>query len=202
MISLGIMDLSIPAPWAAVVTPLLIFCARLCDVSLSTVRIILVSRGIKKAAPLIGFFEVLAWLFAISQVMRHLDHWVNYVAYALGFAAGTRMGIFLESRLALGLVAVRVITPDDASDLIGRLRDERFGVTDFAARGVRGNVRLILSVIQRKHLDRVVEIVRSSHPKAFVSISDVRSVSEGFISERGASWGGGWLAGLRGVRRR
>jgi uncharacterized protein YebE (UPF0316 family) len=167
--------------WPLVITPLLILCARLCDVSLATVRIILVSRGMKKVAPFVGFFEALIWLLAISQVMQHLDHWINYVAYAGGFAAGTWLGISIESRLALGLLSVRIITPEDASDLIGHLRAQHFGVTDFAARGVSGNVRLIFMVIQRKNLDKVMRIVRDFHPKAFVSISDVRSVSAGFI---------------------
>lgn len=172
---------------APFVLPLLIFCARLCDVSLSTLRIILVSRGMKQLAPFIGFFEALIWLIAISQVMRHLDHWYNYLAYAGGFAAGTWMGIWLEGRLALGLLAVRIITTEDATDLIEQLRSERFGVTDFAARGISGNVRLIFSVIQRKELGRMKEIIRTNHPKAFLSISDVRAVSEGYIPEsRGA----------------
>lgn len=177
--------------WPWLVT-LLIFCARMVDVSLATVRIILVARGLKRIAPLIGFFEVLVWLFAISQVMQHLDRWYNYVAYAGGFATGTWMGIFLESRLALGLLAVRIITPEDAADLIGRLRSERFGVTDFAARGISGNVRLIFAVIHRRDLEKILEIIRDTHPRAFVSTSDVRSVNEGFLPEhpRGPV---GWL---------
>jgi uncharacterized protein YebE (UPF0316 family) len=168
------------SPW---LVTLLIFCARLVDVSLATLRIILVSRGLRRVAPLIGFFEVLVWLFAISQVMQHLDRWTNYVAYAGGFAAGTWMGVFLESRLALGLLAVRIITQYDAADLIGRLRTERFGVTDFAARGISGNVRLIFAVIHRRDLEKIQEIIRSTHPKAFISTSDVRSVSEGYLPE-------------------
>ncbi|HKI04841.1 MAG TPA: DUF2179 domain-containing protein [Thermoanaerobaculia bacterium] len=170
--------------WPLLGIPLLIFCARMGDVTLSTLRIILISRGMKRIAPFVGFFEVMIWLFAISQAMKHLDHWYNYVAYAGGFAAGTWLGIFLEGRLALGLQSVQIITSEDASGLIDRLRTERFGVTDFAARGIRGNVRLILTVIRRKDLDRVLSIVRTAHPTAFISILDVRSVSEGFFARR------------------
>lgn len=180
--------------------PLLILLARMCDVSLATLRIILVSRGMKQIAPLIGFFEALIWLIAISQVMRHLDHWYNYAAYAGGFAAGTWMGIWLEGRLALGLLAVQIITTEDATDLIQGLRSERFGVTDFAARGISGNVRLIYSVLQRKDLERMREIVRTTHPKAFISIADVRAVSEGFLPPpRGPL--SAMFAGFAGLRR-
>lgn len=176
------MDLSLPYP--GITLPLLIFFARMADVSLSTLRIILVSRGMRHLAPFIGFFEVLIWLFAISQVMQRLDNWANVVAYAAGFAAGTWVGISIERRLALGLLSVQIITQEDAADLIANLRAQRFGATDFAARGISGNVRLIFSVIRRKDFDRLMEIVRTSHSKAFVSVSDVRSVSEGFIPDR------------------
>lgn len=179
------MDLRLSPDAALVFIPLLIFCARMMDVSLSTIRIILVSRGLRRVAPFIGFFEALIWLFAISQVMQHLDRWINYVAYAGGFAAGTWMGIFLEGRIALGLLAVRIITPDDATDLIQRMRDEHFGVTDFAARGIKGNVRLIFTIIQRRDYARLSRLIAETHPKAFISTSDVRSVREGFIPRRG-----------------
>lgn len=170
--------------WPLIGIPLLIFCARLVDVSLSTLRILLLSRGMKKVAPFVGFFEVMVWLFAISQAMKHLDHWFNYVAYAGGFASGTWLGFFLENRLALGLQSVQIITSEDATDLIERLRSDRFGVTDFAARGIRGNVRLILTIIKRKDLGKVLNTVRDAHPTAFISVQDVRSVQEGFFPNR------------------
>lgn len=191
------MDLTSSAAWPLAVVPLLIFLARLCDVSLATVRIILVSRGMRQVAPFIGFFEVLIWLVALSQVMQHLDRPINYVAYAGGFAGGTWMGMVLEGKIALGLVAVRIITPEDATDLIDRLRGESFGVTSFAARGIAGNVRLILTVIPRRELGRVRQIVEATHPKAFLSISDVRSAREGHFPRGDGGPGGGFLGLLR-----
>jgi len=179
------MSAALPEAIALVATPLLIFAARMVDVSLATIRILLISRGLKRVAPFVGFVEILIWLVALGQVVQHLDRWINYVAYAGGFAAGTWAGIVLESKLALGLLAVRIITPDDATDLIERLRSEKFGVTSVAARGVTGQVRLIITVIQRKDLRKVEEIVHALHPHAFLSISDVRAVSEGFFGRGG-----------------
>jgi uncharacterized protein YebE (UPF0316 family) len=184
-------------PW---LTPLLIFTARLCDVTLSTVRILFVARGLRYVAPLVGFVEILIWLVAISQALQHLDHPLNYVAYAAGFAAGTYAGMFVEGKLALGLVTVRIITEEDATDLVERLRGARFGVTSFSARGsVGGRVRLLLTVAQRRDLDRVLEVVRETHPQAFVSVSDVRTASEGYIVDRET---GGPAAGLWRLLRR
>ena len=71
-----------------VLLPLFIFFARIFDVSLGTLRIIFVTKGMRKVAPFVGFFEVLIWLLAISRIMQDLDNWVSYVAYAGGFATG------------------------------------------------------------------------------------------------------------------
>ncbi|MGA7616662.1 MAG: DUF2179 domain-containing protein [Thermoanaerobaculia bacterium] len=162
-----------------VLTPALIFLARICDVSVGTVRIIALSRGQRLLAPFLGFFEVLIWLIAIQQIFQHLDNAAAYIAYAAGYATGNVVGMWLEDRLALGLIAVRVITNEDSTDLIERLGAAKFGVTSMAARGVSGNVRLVFMVIPRKIARRALEIVRETHPKAFISISDVRSASEG-----------------------
>lgn len=184
---------------AAALGPTLIFLARVVDVSLQTFRILLIGRGLKLRAAVIGFVESLIWLAAISQVIQHLDRPAQFLAYAGGFAAGTWLGVYLEGRIALGLVAVRVITSEDARDLIDALAAEHFGVTNLAARGIQGKVRLIFTVLQRKQIERFLEIVRETHPKAFVSVSDVRSASEGYLASPRFERRG--LLGLFGMRK-
>lgn len=188
------------ALWPLVGIPTLIFVARATDVALGTVRIILVARGHRKIAPVVGFFEILVWLVALSQVMQNLDRPLNYLVFAAGFATGTYVGMWLESKLALGLVALRVIATSDATELIDALKAANMGVTSLAARGVQGRVRLLFTVIRRKELPRAMELVRTIQPKAFVSVSDVRSASEGYLP--GGYGLGGLTAGLRFWERR
>jgi uncharacterized protein YebE (UPF0316 family) len=180
------------ALWPLVGVPLLIFLARTTDVSLGTVRIILVARGHRKVAPLVGFFEILVWLVALAQVMQHLDRPVNYLAFGAGFAAGTYLGMWLESKLALGLVAVRVIATQDASALIEALKRADMGVTSLGARGVQGRVRLLFTVIRRKDLPRAMELIQEIQPKAFVSVTDVRTAREGYLPGALGPGGLGW----------
>lgn len=163
--------------------PMLIFLGRMTDVTLGTIRIILISRGLRRVAPLVGFCEILVWLVVLTTVIEQLDRPLNFIAYAGGFATGTYVGMLIESKIALGLLSVGVVTDDDASDLLARLRSARFGVTQFAARGLQGRVRFILTIVPRRDLDRLLDIVRSLHPHAFVTISDVRAASEGYIVE-------------------
>lgn len=174
--------------WSLAALPLLVFFARVLDVSLGTVRIVLLYRGARRLAPLIGFLEMLVWLVAVGQVVQHLDRPLHYLAFAAGFATGTWVGLRIDERLALGLVAVEIISPSDASDLVAELRDEGFGVTTVAARGLKGRVRLIITVIRRRDYRRLARLVERIHGDAFVTVSDVRAASRGYFQPAVASF--------------
>jgi uncharacterized protein YebE (UPF0316 family) len=162
-----------------VVLPLIIFSTRICDVTLDTLRIIYVSRGLKILAASIGFFEVLIWLFAITQIFKNLTNPLYYVAYAGGFAMGNFVGIFIEERMAIGTVVVRIITQKDAAELIEQLKNAGYGVTHVDAQGAQGPVKIIFTIVKRKDIDHVLGIIQLSNPLAFYTIEDVRSVREG-----------------------
>ena len=178
---LDLRDAFDPVLFDWVILPAIIFFARLIDVALGTLRILFVSRSMRKMAPLVGFFESLIWLFAISQIVMNLSNIMSYFAFAAGFASGNYLGIYIEHKLAVGLLSIRVITSEDGTDLQNYLRAQNFGVTSVSALGVTGRVRLIISVIKRKDLDSYISIVKKYNPKAFVSIEDVRSVQEGYF---------------------
>jgi len=170
--------------YAWLVLPVLIFIARVCDVSLGTIRVIFVSRGYRYLAPLLGFFEISIWLMAIGQIMRDLNNVAAYLAYATGFAMGTFAGITLEERLSLGMVIVRVITKRDCTPLIDRLKAERYGLTMLDAEGATGPVTILFTVLKREDLPRVVGIIKEFNPHAFYSVEDVRTASEGVFPAR------------------
>lgn len=173
-----------------IILPSLIFLARIIDVSLGTMRIMFISRGLRYLAPISGFVESLIWLIAVSQIVQNLSNWVTYIAFAAGFSAGNLVGMVLEGRLALGLVGVRLITQADATDLINHLRAQNFGITSVSATGISGNVRLIFSVIKRSELENFREIVFRFNPNAFISIEDVKSVQQGYFGPQpGGIWG-------------
>jgi uncharacterized protein YebE (UPF0316 family) len=162
-----------------VVLPLLIVLARICDVSLDTLRMIFVSKGFKNLAPLLGFFEVIIWLLAVSQIMKHLDNIVCYIAYGTGFALGNYLGMYIDEKLSIGDVIIRVITRSDALELIGELRSQNFGLTVVDAEGAQQSVKLIFSVIKRENIQHFVSVINQFNPHAFYTIEEVKSVNEG-----------------------
>jgi uncharacterized protein YebE (UPF0316 family) len=166
-----------------VILPLLIFLARITDVSIGTIRIVMVAKGQKMIAPILGFFEVLIWLLAISKIMQNLDNWVCYVAYGAGFATGNYIGMIIEEKLAMGIVQLQIITRRDAQDLIEKLKSEGYGITHQEAHGAIEEVSIIYSIIKRTELAHVVDIIRTYNPKAFYSIADVKFVSKGLYTQ-------------------
>ena len=174
--------------------PAFIFFARVVDVSMGTIRMVAVSRGQKKMAAFLGFFEVLIWLTAISFILQNLTTITNYFAYAGGFAAGNYLGLKIEEKMAHGLLGITVITNNDARNLIDHLKKKKFGLTSVSATGATGKVRVIFSVIRRRHLEDLRKIVQRFQPNAFMTVQDVRSSSRSvypFHEEQRRSFG--WL---------
>jgi uncharacterized protein YebE (UPF0316 family) len=168
-----------------IILPLLIFCARLIDVSLATLRIIFLTRGKKYLPPLLGFFEILIWILAISQIFKHLNNPVAYVAYAGGFAVGSYLGIIIENRIALGMQVLRIILKNGVDNLINVLTASGFGVTVVDGQGKTGPVKIIFTVIKRKDLPQVLKLLHRDYPNAFFSVEDIRMVEEGIFPRSG-----------------
>lgn len=166
------------------IMPFLIFLARICDVSIGTLRIIFVSKGNRTIAPILGFFEVLIWIIAISKIMQNLDNYVNYVAYAAGFATGNYVGMKIEEKLAMGIQMIRVFTNEKGMDLVKILNNNGFGATTIEAQGGKEKIHLVYSIVHRNELEKVLEVINSFNPKAFFTIEDVKAVNEGIFTPK------------------
>ncbi len=170
-----------------ILLPLLIFLARIGDVTIGTVRIVMVSKGEKFWAPILGFFEVFIWLLAISKIIQNLDNWVCYFGYSAGFATGNYIGLIIEEKLAFGVVRIQIITAKAASVLISKLKTAGYGITHHDAYGGTEEVSIIYSIIKRTDLTKVVTMVKKYNPNAFYSIEDVKFVNKGVFPIKTAS---------------
>jgi uncharacterized protein YebE (UPF0316 family) len=173
--------------FAWVILPSLIFLSRIADVSLGTVRLIFVSRGMKYVAPLVGFFEVLIWILVIGQIMQHLSNPICYIAYAGGFATGNFIGILIAEKLSLGLAMIRIITPKEIDGFTDCLREKRYGVTCIEGQGANGPVQVVFTIVQRREVDAVVELITRLNPQAFYTVEDVDFAERGVFPRR-QSW--------------
>lgn len=161
-----------------IIIPLLIFFGRIADVSIGTFRIIIVSRGIKFLASLLGFFEILIWLVVVSQILQNLTNPIYYLSYAAGFAAGNYVGIWIEHKLSIGKVLLRIITSHGTNKFKLYLNAQELRYTTVEAQGSRGEVEVLLCVISRKRLKEIINILKRFNPTAFYTIEDIRQVNE------------------------
>ncbi|HAI20436.1 MAG TPA: hypothetical protein DCM14_00790 [Clostridiales bacterium UBA8153] len=161
-----------------------IFAARVTDVTLGTLRVLLIVRGRKYQAAALGFFEVTIFLGALTMVVRDMDNPIKVVAYALGFATGNILGSVVEERLALGYVTAQIICmrPDASLDSI--LREEGFGVTVLQGQGREGSRKVLLVTVARKSLATLHTAIETHDPEAFFTVMETRSIYGGVFQSR------------------
>ncbi len=176
----------IGSPWFYyVLLPIMIFLMRITDVSIGTIRIIFVTRGNRLVAPILGFFEVLVWIIAISNIIQHLDNWICYVAYAGGFATGNYVGMLIEEKLAIGVCLIRVIAQKEIAVLTSVLNEKGYSTTTLDARGKFDNVNVIFLIVKRKDAGNAISLIKEYNPKAFYTIEDIRYVSQPILTPEG-----------------
>jgi uncharacterized protein YebE (UPF0316 family) len=161
--------------------PLLIFALRIIDVSFATVRILLSVRNQRVAVPIIGFFEVLVWLFAAGNAIRHLDSGWHVLGYAAGFSTGTMVGMWIEEKLAIGLGTMRIISRRVDAQLATNLRALGCGVTEFIGHGREGQVDVVYTVVQRRDIPRVLDEVERLDAEAFITVEEPREIRRGWM---------------------
>ncbi len=175
--------------------PILIFLARVCDVSIGTLRIITVIRGHKLVATFLGFIEVSIWIFAVSAVIVNITEslW-TVVGYAGGYATGTLLGMLIEEKLALGSQMVRVVNTDGNRNVSAFLRGHGFVVTRVEGSGADGPRELSFLVVPRKKTPTVLQLLDDYAPDVFVTVEDLRSTTtEGPLIREPRSQLPGWL---------
>lgn len=158
----------------------LIFALRVADMSLDTMRVLVVMRGRKAAAWILGFLQSAIFVIAITTVLNDLDNPLNIIGYAAGFATGNVIGMFIEEKLAIGHSHLSIVSPRRGSAVAEHLREAGYAVTEVPARGRDGMVTMLTVNVLRKHIDQVRSLVNQIDADAFITAEDIRPVRRGF----------------------
>jgi len=185
------------------ILPVLIFIAQIANVCMETLRIVFLSKGMKYLAPVIAFFEIIIWLLAIVGVLNNLSNVSYFLAYAFGFALGTYVGLVIEEKLSIGMVILRIVTTDGSGEEIAQfLQAENYGTTCLDAKGARGGVKMIISLVNRDDVPRITRHIEETNPGAFFSIEDVKYVNQGVFRPKKQNPLSGFIHSLAGPRKR
>ena len=158
----------------------LIFVLRVFEMSLGTLRILYVMRGRKFLVWILGFLQAGIFVVAIGSVVTNLDNVWNLLGYAAGFATGNVVGMYVESRLAVGHTRLHIISPRWGAAIAERLREGGYAVTEIPARGKDGMVTMLECSVRRREAIKVDQIIRDVDDSAFVTAEDVRPVRRGY----------------------
>jgi uncharacterized protein YebE (UPF0316 family) len=157
-----------------------IFFLRVCDMSLDTIRIMFVVRGRKKLAWVLGFFQSLIFVVAITSVLSNLNNVLNVIGYAAGFATGNVVGMIIEEKLAFGHIRLTIMSSLRGAKISTALRENGFAVSELSARGRDGVVAVLHCNVLRKDVSAAETIILEADPQAVVTTEDIRPLMRGF----------------------
>ncbi len=163
------------------VMPLLIFFLRVSDMSLDTLRVLFVIRSQRILAWVLGFFQSLIWVVAITTVLSNLGNVWNVIGYAAGFATGNVVGMMIEEKLAIGHGHLRIISSGRGPAIADAIRQAGYAATELSGRGRDGTVAVINCSVRRRDIRRVQQQVKAIDPTAFITVQEVRPLHRGFF---------------------
>jgi len=168
----------------SIIELLLILFSKVIEVSMGTMRIILINKGYRKPGSILAFFEVLLWVFVASTVIIGItDAPLKGIVYAFGFALGVYIGSLLENRLAVGKILIHVIASnDEACRIISELRVHGHGVTSLDAHGKDSNRTVLMIFANRKNKHIIIDLIEKTDNKALIVANEVNIVSGGYVS--------------------
>lgn len=152
---------------------------------LFTVRMLFITNNGRIAGSIIGFFESLIFALSFAPVLEDIGKWPILLAFCLGSAAGSWVGLLLEKRLMSGFVRVKVVVafdPTAPQTLASILREAGYGVTEGQGTGGFGQVIVLHSIVARQATDDLIHLIETHRPNAFITVDAAKSVSHGWFS--------------------
>ncbi|WP_432663163.1 DUF2179 domain-containing protein [Wukongibacter baidiensis] len=164
---------------------LFIFIARVTDVSLFTIRMLCIVRGMKRQAAIIGFFEIIIYITALGKVVSGLSDYRNLIVYALGYACGNYVGSLIEEKIAIGKITAQIVCQyPNGQNLAERLRNQGFGVTLIEGEGRDGKREILNVMLERKDTKNLYAVIDELEKRPFVTVFDIRSIKGGYFTKR------------------
>jgi uncharacterized protein YebE (UPF0316 family) len=164
-----------------IVWSLIIFVARIIDVSLGTIRVNMIIRRKKTIAALIGFVEVTIYITIIVRIIKDIDNIYGILTYGAGFAVGTVIGIMISEKMSRDLISTNIISRKCHNEIKMLLSKENFGFTCYKGAGREGEVEIINVVCSHNNLSRLNKLVHKKDPDAFVVSYMLDKIRGGFI---------------------
>ncbi|MGE4571572.1 MAG: DUF2179 domain-containing protein [Candidatus Izemoplasmatales bacterium] len=163
---------------------LLILGAKIVEVSISTLRIIFIGKGLRKPGTILALIEILLWVFIASSVINGITEApLKGIYYGIGFAVGVYLGSIIEDKIGVGKILIQaIIMKEEAKNVTNALRDAGYAVTSINAYGKYKEREVLMIFANRKNKLNIVKLINETDDDALVVSNDVSMVSGGFVS--------------------
>ncbi len=161
-----------------------IFVAKIIEVSISTIRLVLINKGERVRGALLAFIEIMIWLMIVSSVLTNItEDPLKLFVYAVAFSLGNFIGVTIESKIAVGLASIQVVVFEENGKVMADvLREQGFGVTIIDGKGKNDSLKNLLFIqLKRKKIPEAVKLIKQTNPNAFITVNDIKSIMGGYI---------------------
>ena len=163
---------------------LIIFFAKIIEVSISTIRVVFIGKGERVKGAILGFVEIMIWLVVVSSVLNNItEDPIKMLIYAAAFSLGNYLGVTIESKIAVGLASIQVVVNEKSGDILADiLREQGYGVTIIEGKGKNESIKNLLFIqLKRKKIPEAVKLVKQHNPEAYITVNDIKSMVGGYI---------------------
>lgn len=163
---------------------IIIFCAKIIEVSISTIRVVFIGKGERVKGAILGFVEIMIWLIVVSSVLNNItEDPIKMLIYAAAFSLGNYLGVTIESKIAVGLASIQVVVNEKDGDVLADiLREQGYGVTIIEGKGKNESIKNLLFIqLKRKKIPEAVKLVKQHNPEAYITVNDIKSMVGGYI---------------------
>ena len=161
---------------------LMVFCARIIDTSLATIRTVMVVRDKILMAVLIAFFEVFVWFLIVREALNSAESaiWIA-IAYSAGYAAGVFVGMRITDKFITTNISVNIVV-NQKKDIINALVENNFAVSVSKIKGkdLISNKYMIFVATTNKRLPLLRKLVTEIDDHAFLVVSENKQVLGGY----------------------
>lgn len=163
---------------------IIIFCAKIVEVSVSTVRLVYINKGERVKGAVLGFVEIMIWLIVVSSVLNNItEDPIKVFIYAAAFALGNYIGVTIESKIAIGLASIQAVVGEETGEKLAELlREQSFGVTIIEGKGKNDSKKNLLFIqLKRKKIPDAVKLIKQAAPSAYITVNDIKSMLGGYL---------------------
>ena len=157
-----------------------IFFARILDVSIGTIRTLIMVKGKTYITTILAFLEVFIWFIVAKEALvTGIDSILIPIFYSLGYAVGTLIGSIFVKKFINSIISIQIIIKKNKTRLINAIKKAGYAVSVVDLKNNKNG--MLICEINSKYQNKLINLVKKYDNKAFITVNDTKYVFNGYI---------------------